>query len=330
MNDYINSLLNYCEKIVIRYDEISKLLMAPEISIDVRLYRRLQSELNSKKEIVEVYKKIKDNLYLVTTYEKELNSKLNNFSQLKEELEKINKEIKEDENLLIKLINKSQDNTHSFYIELALNKKSNSNFGLEVLKDIYLNYIIVNNGTVNIESKESGFIRLSCDCSGVFELVKKDTGIHKLICENEITICDVLIYKNRQSNKFFISQDDIKIDKFHASGAGGQNINKVETAIRATHIPTGIVVTCQDERSQLKNKERALEKLEQKVLSYYDNLVIEQNIKDKKEMQALKNNSVRIYNVSKNEIIDTKIGESVVFNLNDIKNGNLDKILALR
>ena len=69
MNEYLKNLLDYCKDIAIRYDEISKLLMAPEISIDVRLYRRLQSELNSKKEIVDLYKKINEELEFISFYE---------------------------------------------------------------------------------------------------------------------------------------------------------------------------------------------------------------------------------------------------------------------
>ena len=67
-----------------------------------------------------------------------------------------------------------------------------------------------------------------------------------------------------------ITEGDLKIDVFHSSGAGGQNINKVETAVRVTHLPTGITVTCQDERSQLKNKKRALETLQKRVRDQFD------------------------------------------------------------
>ena len=67
-----------------------------------------------------------------------------------------------------------------------------------------------------------------------------------------------------------INQNDIQIDYFHSDGAGGQNVNKVETGIRASHMPTGITVTCRDERSQLMNKKRALERLQEQVRDYQE------------------------------------------------------------
>ena len=90
------------------------------------------------------------------------------------------------------------------------------------------------------------------------------TGAHKVFCAHskseELCIAATLCGEEEP-----LSDKDIKIDLFHSSGAGGQNVNKVETAVRVTHIPTGTVVVCQDERSQLKNKQRAVETLKKRL-----------------------------------------------------------------
>lgn len=329
MNEYLKNLLDYCKDIAIRYDEISKLLMAPEISIDVRLYRRLQSELNSKKEIVDLYKKINEELEFISFYEKDLsNASIKEKTQIQYELDKLNEDILTQQNLLIKLINKTFNEISRFYIELTIDSKSNSQFGLSILKDIYINFIKLNNGIAVIENKDEHFIKINCTCDGVFELLKSEVGLHKLIDQNKTTIIKMIIYPNRD-NKYFVSLDDIKIETYHSSGAGGQNVNKVETAIRAIHIPTKITVTCQDERSQLKNKQRALEKLYAKIQEYYKEQDIKKMQNDKKEMSFNKNLNIRLYNVDKDEVIDNKIGDKTIFSLNDIKKGNLDKILVL-
>ena len=103
-----------------------------------------------------------------------------------------------------------------------------------------------------------------------------------------------------------ISENDLKIDIFHASGAGGQNVNKVETAVRITHIPTGLTVTCQDERSQLKNKKRALETLEKRVYA-------QREAAEKKRMDAdvcaqyAKKNTPISFNFAHSTMTDTRL-----------------------
>ena len=97
------------------------------------------------------------------------------------------------------------------------------------------------------------------------------SGIHKVVG----TIYFIALAATPAESEFIFDEKDVKIDLFHSSGAGGQNINKVETAVRATHVPTGTVVVCQDERSQLNNKRRALETLAKRLAE--QNAELEQN-----------------------------------------------------
>ena len=103
-----------------------------------------------------------------------------------------------------------------------------------------------------------------------------------------------------------IDDNDLKIDVFHSSGAGGQNVNKVETAVRVTHLPTGITVTCQDERSQLKNKNRALENIEKRVLASFE-AAQKQRIEADIAAQFCRKNTPISFNTANSTMTDTRL-----------------------
>ena len=112
---------------------------------------------------------------------------------------------------------------------------------------------------VNVETKKGVTEEISFTATGrnVLARISVLSGVHKVLG----TSAEVVLAVTPAESTVTLDEKDVKIDLFHSSGAGGQNINKVETAVRATHIPTGTVVVCQDERSQLKNKRRALDNL---------------------------------------------------------------------
>jgi len=138
----------------------------------------------------------------------------------------------------------------------------------EELFEAYIKYL-TNIGAVitNKAKKVKGqtvLLYAESNGAGVYSSLKNETGIHSKGGKTE-----VLIYPLARAD-FDFDEKNLRIDVFHSGGAGGQNVNKVETAIRATHLPTGLVAVCQDERSQLKNKQRALSALENKVRNYYN------------------------------------------------------------
>ena len=124
-----------------------------------------------------------------------------------------------------------------------------------------------------------------------------------------------------------INPSDLKIDVFRASGAGGQHINKTESAVRITHLPTGVVVECQDERSQYKNKDRAMKILRSRL---YDSLLAEQNEKIASERRSQvgtgdRSERIRTYNYPQGRFTDHRIGLTL-YQLESILNGNLDEV----
>ena len=125
-----------------------------------------------------------------------------------------------------------------------------------------------------------------------------------------------------------MAEADLKIDVFRASGAGGQHINKTESAVRITHLPTGVVVECQDERSQHKNKDKAMKILRSRL---YEALLEEQNDKiasERKSQVGTGNRSERIrtYNFPESRVTDHRIGLTL-YRLEYILNGNLDEVI---
>ena len=122
-----------------------------------------------------------------------------------------------------------------------------------------------------------------------------------------------------------IKDEDIRVDLFRSSGAGGQKVNKTETAIRITHFPTGIVVTCQDERSQLKNKEKAFRVLKTRLYDYYNGQAMRKEAANRKSLVGTGDRSERIrtYNFPQSRITDHRIGLSV-FTMDTFLMGEID------
>ena len=124
-----------------------------------------------------------------------------------------------------------------------------------------------------------------------------------------------------------INEKDIRIDLFRSSGAGGQKVNKTESAIRITHFPTGIVVSCQDERSQTQNKEKAFAMLRAKLFDYYQQQKESEYSQNRKSQVGTGDRSERIrtYNFPQGRVTDHRIGLSI-YNIDAFMNGDLDEM----
>ena len=125
-----------------------------------------------------------------------------------------------------------------------------------------------------------------------------------------------------------INPNDLKIDRFRASGAGGQHINKTSSAIRITHLPTGMVVTCQDERSQIQNKEKAMEVLQSRLWAIAHQADVDRNNDERKSQVGTGDRSERIrtYNYHQGRVTDHRIGLTL-YKLDSILAGDLDEII---
>ena len=181
--------------------------------------------------------------------------------------------------------------------------------------------------------KEVNFI---IEGDGAYSRLKFESGVHRVqrIPETETSgrihtsTVTVAVLPEAEEVELDINPGDLQIDTFRSSGAGGQHVNKTESAIRVTHLPTGLVVECQDERSQLKNKERALKILRSKLLENMRREQTDAIAAERKSQVGTGDRSERIrtYNFPQGRVTDHRIGLTL-YKIENIMNGDLDEII---
>ena len=171
---------------------------------------------------------------------------------------------------------------------------------------------------------------------GAYSRLKYESGVHRVqrVPETETqgrihtSTATVAVLPEADDVDISINPADLKIDTFRSSGAGGQHINKTESAIRITHIPTGVVVECQDERSQYKNKDKAMKVLKSRLLEAERERRNNEVAEERHQQVGTGDRSERIrtYNYPQGRVTDHRIGLTL-YKIDDILNGNIDEII---
>lgn len=172
--------------------------------------------------------------------------------------------------------------------------------------------------------------------NGAYSQFKHEIGVHRVqrVPETEssgrvhTSTITVAVMPEVEDVEVEINEDDIRVDTFGAAGAGGQHVQMTDSAVRITHIPTGIVVSCQDERSQIKNREKALKVLRSRLYTFFK-MKQDKEIASKRKSQVGKgerSEKIRTYNFPQNRITDHRIDLSV-YNLNYVLEGNMELII---
>ncbi len=330
-----------------KYEEISNRLTDPSVISDNKLYASLMKEYKSLTPVVEKYreyckcqKTMEDAKELIDeaggdAEMKEL-ARLE-FDESRERLDALSEELK------ILLLPKDPNDDKNVIIEIrgGAGGEEASLFAGSLFR-MYSMYAEMRRWKIEIlganETELGGYkeISFSVEGEGAYSRLKYESGVHRVqrVPETEsqgrihTSTVTVAVLAEADEVELEIAPTDLKIDVFRASGAGGQHINKTESAVRITHLPTGVVVECQDERSQHKNKDRAMKILRSRL---YDALMQEQNDKiasERKSQVGTGNRSERIrtYNFPESRVTDHRIGLTL-YRLEYILNGNLDEII---
>jgi peptide chain release factor 1 len=335
------------EKVKSRYHEIADLLSKPETINDQNEFRKLSKEYSSLTEIVETYDAY-NKLKIQLEENKDLlhNTKDAELKELaKEEQELLENKFSELE-LKIKdlLVPDDPENEKNAILEIRAGTGGDEAalFAAELYR-MYQKYFETRNWTMelidfNESSIPGGIKEVVVNVSGkrIYGDLKYESGVHRVqrVPKTEAngrvhtSAASVAVLPEAEDFDVEVNENDLKIDVFRSGGAGGQNVNKVETAIRITHIPSGIVVQCQDERSQLKNKQKAMKVLRSRL---YD-LELKKRDKELSAQRKLlvksgdRSDKIRTYNFPQNRLTDHRIGLTL-YNLSEVMEGKLDEII---
>ena len=341
-----NSLLNKLEAINIRYEEVGKLIVDPDIISDMKRYVKLNREYKDLEPIVEAYLSYKNTLDNLDSSKEmlktETDPEFKEMAQLEiEELETKKEELEEDIKWL--LIPKDPDDNKNVIVELRAGTGGDEScIFVEDIFRMYTMYFKEKGWTYSVlnsnEGGTKGYKEIAMEVQGeeVYGTMKFESGVHRVqrVPETEsqgrvhTSAITVAVLPEAEDVDFELDMKDIKKDTFRASGAGGQHVNKTESAIRLTHLPTGTVVECQDGRSQHKNFEKALNVMRSRLYQAEVEKAEKERSEQRKSLVSTGDRSakIRTYNYPQGRVTDHRINKTM-YSLSSFMNGDIQEMI---
>jgi len=328
-----------------RYEKLNELLSDPDVVSDSKKLAKYSKEQSDIQETVEVYREYKSAKEQFADAKEMLEDKLDPEMKemVKEEVSELEKQIDDfEERLRILLIPKDPNDSKNVIMEIrgAAGGDEAALFANSLFR-MYSKYAETQGWRIDIMNANptelGGYkeIIFMISGQGAYSKFKFESGAHRVqrVPETEsqgrvhTSTSTVVVMPEAEEVELDLQDKDIRVDIYHASGAGGQHVNKTASAVRMTHIPTGIAVAMQDERSQLKNREKAMKVLRARV---YDKLQQDaQSEYDAERKSAVgtgdRSERIRTYNYPQNRVTDHRIGLTIQ-KLDQIIEGKLDDI----
>lgn len=335
------------ESIENKYEEINIKLTDPEIISDQEQYTKLMKEHSELSEIVEKYREYKGYKKAAEDAKEMLEDKpdkelremiMEEIAQAEAEIEKTTQELK------IIMMPKDPNDDRNVIIEIRGGAGGDEAALFSgVLFRMFTRYAERNNwsyDTIDANETELGGFKevvFSIEGKGAYSRLKYESGVHRVqrvpttesggrIHTSTVTVA--VLPEVDDVPEVEVNPADIKVDTYRASGAGGQHVNKTSSAIRITHFPTGIVVTCQDQRSQHKNKDKAMRVLKAKLYELAQ-LEVDSSVAENRKSQVGtgdRSERIRTYNYPQGRVTDHRIGLTL-YKLDQILDGDMDEII---
>jgi len=337
---------DHLDEIDKRYQELNREMAKPEVNSDPRKLAELAQETSRIGDVVARYREYKETAKSLDetramlsgeTDEEMADMVRQEVTNLEEKLERLQQELK------LALLPKDANDDKDIILEIRAGAGGDEAglFAADLFR-MYSRYAQLKGWTVDVingnESGIGGFKEITFEVKGkgAFSRFKYERGVHRVqrvpVTESSGRIhtstATVAVLPEADEVDVSVKPEDLRIDIFHSGGAGGQNVNKVATAVRITHIPTGIVTVCQDERSQLRNKNKAMAVLRARLLDIEQRKQEEEITKDRRSQVGTGDRSekIRTYNYPQDRITDHRIGLTLR-NLPQIMEGDLDGLI---
>ncbi|WP_416208502.1 peptide chain release factor 1 [Fodinibius sp.] len=338
------------EQVKERFEEVTTAMSDPSVYDDPDRYTELTKEHSDLKKLVDLYNKWKETKNQIAG-NKELieegdDEEITEMAEL--ELQELKPQLAElEEEIKFKLIPKDPDDSKNVIVELRAGTGGDeAAIFVGDLFDMYRRYADKKGWKLNVlslsESNKGGYKELTFGLEGedVYGLMKYESGVHRVqrVPETETqgrvhtSAATVAVLPEAEEVDIEINTADIRVDTFRASGAGGQHVNKTDTAVRLTHEPSGVVVECQQERSQHQNREVAMKMLRSKLYEMEEEKLRKEREEERNSQISTGDRSakIRTYNFPQSRLTDHRINLTL-YNLEDIMKGEIDEVIeALR
>lgn len=333
------------DKIVERYQELNDLLMDPNIARDIKKLTEVSKEHSSLTPIVTLYSEYKEALQSIVDLKEMMHEDDAEIVEMaKLEYEDVKHRIPEiEEELKVLLIPKDPNDEKNVIVEIrGAAGGSEANIFAGDLFRMYTKYAEIKKWKLEVTNAEEndagGFSQVEFTLSGdsVYSFMKYESGAHRVqrVPQTEsqgrvhTSTATVVVLPEAEDVEVELNMGDVRIDTYRSSGAGGQSVNTTDSAVRVTHEPTGLIVTCQDGKSQHENKASALRILKARL---YDKIMQEKAEKEGAERRSKigsgdRSEKIRTYNYPQNRVTDHRIGFSLL-QLDRVMEGKLEPVI---